>query len=65
MIFGSHRRSPLSALGLDSHRPLSAHRSDRVCGLAEADDAPGCPGYGKQLRIVVEYVEAPVPDFDN
>ncbi len=32
--------------------------SDRVCDLAEAGDVPGCPSCGKQLRIVIEYVEA-------
>ncbi len=31
------------------------------CVCAEADEVPGCPGCGKKVRIVVEYVEAPLP----
>ncbi len=29
-------------------RESSLERSDRIYGLAEADDVPGCPGCGKQ-----------------
>ncbi len=29
--------------------------------VADLDELPGCPGCGKKVRVVIEYVEAPVP----
>ncbi len=29
--------------------------------VADLDEVPGCPGCGKKVRVVIEYVEAPLP----